>query len=116
MTEHRLTGVHIRRIAHATGQHDHHRRTVRIDGSLVAYWACRLAAGGPCPDLPPPAVRPRPEPRKAAVQIPPDAPARKRCAIPGHERSRRTGGSTYCLTCHRERERDRTARRREVAA
>lgn len=105
MTEHRLTGVHIRRIAHATGQHDHHRRTVRIDGSLVAYWACRLAGGGPCPDLPPPAVRPRPEPIPEPIR-----PDRRGCQVPDHEWGESSDGKQWCKTCARDRRRAKAER------
>ena len=123
MTEHRLSGVRLAGYpAHATGQHRHRRGCIEHDGMKQGYWICEASTDTTtrhCPDEPDPwetLTRKWALEVSRRVDLVEAPPVRRRCTLPGHERSSRTNGATYCLTCHRIRERERAAERRAAAA
>lgn len=104
MTEHRLTGVHIRRIAHATGPCDRHRRIHTFaDGTRSAYWWCREHRRA-CDGIP--------QPRQSAQRVMLAVVPRKRCTDPEHVWEKRSRNGGFCLTCKRAYNRDRARERR----
>ena len=111
--EHRLVGIHAHRQASGTGQHNH-RRGIMGDAAIghIGYSRCDLGTGklSACPDEPDPVMRlivkasqpppvPSPKPRTLALR-------KGGCALPGHERAARIGG-TYCRTCQSGQDRAR---------
>jgi hypothetical protein len=107
---------HESHIAFGTSGHTHHRRILERGGQRVAFWSCERNGWGPCPDEPDPEARLLVKLATKTADAARLAEARPEPGDPcpnGHDaewRRPRSGNTTYCLLCHRERERRRMAR------
>jgi hypothetical protein len=115
-TEHRLH--HVKRQAHGTGEHIHHRGQIEHGGLRQAYWRCALADGGPCPSDPDPWVLLQ---AKAEARPKPQRVARLRGGdtfCPGGHLPGPRDSEGRCVECRREqlREAARKYRQRHRAA
>ncbi len=102
MTEHHVAGLRMGNHARGTG-HDHTRTQTRIEGRFITWWRCALSPipGGPCPD--------------SHIKAPPAIPPCKN-NHDGKYRVASTFGWSQCSECHRQANRDHSARRKEKAA